>query len=95
VNVNANGTGVAESLTTGVVESVPLRRTRKTTMWLSLAFVVPISFRPSGVKPTWPGDVRKFGGFPFASPSDRAEPAIGAGDGRGSRSPARSRCRRS
>jgi hypothetical protein len=45
VNVNANGTGV--------VESVPLPRTRKTRMWLSLAFVVTISFRPLGVKPTW------------------------------------------
>jgi hypothetical protein len=77
VNVNANGTGVAELFTTGVAESVPSGRTPKTRIWLPLAFVVTISFCPSGVKPTWPGDVRKSGGFPFASPSDLAEPAIG------------------
>src|SRR5436305_1342528 len=42
-----------------------------------LAFVVTSSCRPSGAKPTWPGEVRKFGGSLLARPSERAEPAIG------------------
>ena len=52
VNVNANGTGVADGFMTGAVESVPSRRTWKTSMWLPLAFVVTISLFPNGVKPT-------------------------------------------
>jgi hypothetical protein len=52
VNVNANGTGVAELLTTGVVESVPSRRTRNTSILLPLIFVVTSSWRPFGLKPT-------------------------------------------
>jgi hypothetical protein len=64
-------------LTTGVVESVPSRRTRKTSIALPLIFVVTSSSRPFGLKPTWPGELRKFGGFVFASPSDLADPAIG------------------
>ena len=44
---------------------------------LVLAFVVTSSFEPSGVKATSPGDIRKFGGSPLASPSERAESSIG------------------
>ena len=73
--MNANGTGVAEGFSTAVSDSVPSPRTRKMSIVLPLAFVVTISFRPSGVKPTWPGEVRKFGGSVFASPSERAEPS--------------------
>ena len=72
--MNANGTGVAEGFSTAVSDSRPSRRTSKMSIVLPLAFVVTISFLPSGVNPTWPGEVRKFGGSVFASPSDRAEP---------------------
>ena len=75
--VNANGTGVAEGLTTGVADNRPSRPTRKTSIALPLALVVTISSRPSGVNPTWPGDVRKNGGSEFARPSVRAESGIG------------------
>src|SRR5436305_9631859 len=77
VNVKANGTGVADGFATGLADRSPPGPTWKTSIVLPLAFVVTISWRPSGVKPTWPGDVRKNGGFEFASPSVRAEPAIG------------------
>jgi hypothetical protein len=46
-------------------------------MVLRLALVVAISFCPSGVKPTWPGEVRKFGGSALANPSERLEPSSG------------------
>ena len=51
-NVNANGTGVADGFATGAAESRPSGPTSKTSIVLVLAFVVTISFRPSGVKPT-------------------------------------------
>jgi hypothetical protein len=75
--VNANVTGVADGFATGVADSRP-PSTRKTSIELVLAFVVTSSQRPSGVNPTWPDAVRKFGGSPFARPSERAEPAMGS-----------------
>ena len=51
VNVNANGTGVADGFATGVPDSRPSGSTAKATIRLPLAFVVTISCRPSGVKP--------------------------------------------
>src|SRR6476646_2555447 len=77
VNVNANGTGVHDGFMNGGAESVASRRHWKTSMWLPLAFVVTISLFPKGVKPTWPGEVRKLGGLLFARPRDLAEPGIG------------------
>src|SRR5438094_2135254 len=76
-NVKAKGTGVADGLTTGDADRRPSEPTWKTSIELVLAFVVTSSSLPSGVKPTWPGEVRKNGGSPFARPSDRAEPGIG------------------
>ena len=76
-NVNANGTGVAEGFATGAAESVPSGSTWKTSIRLPLTFVVTIRWLPSGVKPSWPGEVRKNGGLLFANPSVRAEPGIG------------------
>src|SRR4029450_1869617 len=55
VNVNANGTGVAEAFFTGVAESRPFGCTSNTSIALPLAFVVMITWRPSGAKPTWRG----------------------------------------
>ena len=75
--MKANGTGVAEGLTTGVADKRPSGPTEKTSIELVLAFVVTSSLLPSGVKPTWPGEVRKNGGSLFANPSERAEPEIG------------------
>src|SRR5436190_15661086 len=75
-NVKAKGTGVADGLTTGVADRRPSGPTEKTSIELVLAFVVTSSLLPSGVKPTWPGAVRKFGGSLFANPSDRADPGI-------------------
>ena len=77
VNVKANGTGVADGFPTGAADSRPSAPTWNTSIVLPLALVVTISCRPSGVKPTWPGELRKNGGFVFARPSVRAEPGIG------------------
>src|SRR5262249_59532560 len=76
-NVNANGTGVADGFTTGEAERRPSGPTSKTSIELVLAFVVTSSLPPSGVKPTCPGAVRKFGGAVFASPSVPAGPGLG------------------
>src|SRR5262245_11317232 len=76
--VKANGTGVADGLTIGAADSRPSAPTWNTSIELVLAFVVTSSLLPSGVKPTCPGELRKFGGVELASPSERAEPAIGA-----------------
>src|SRR5215203_3608107 len=72
-NVNANGTTVADGFSTAVSDSVPSGRTLKMSIVLPLAFVVTISLVPSGVNPTWPGEVRKFGGSVFASPNAISE----------------------
>ena len=85
--VNANGTGVADGLTTGAADSLPSLPTAKTSIALVLAFVVTSSLLPSGAKPTWPGEVRKFGGSPLASPSERADAEIGVNPWRLRRKP--------
>ena len=49
------GTAPGSAFTTGEGESWPNRPTPNTSMSLPLAFVVTISFEPSGEKATWPG----------------------------------------
>ena len=72
---NANGTGSGEGFCTPSAVR-PFGSTGNTSIvpWL---FVVTMRSRPSGVKPTWPGESRKNGGFAFPSPNVRVEPSIG------------------
>ena len=51
-NVNANGTGVADGFKTAVPDKGPSRPTSYTSIVLRAAFVVTMSFPPSGVNPT-------------------------------------------
>ena len=57
VNVNANGTGVADAFRTGVPDRRPFGPTANTSMLLPLPLVVTINWPPLGVNPTWPGEL--------------------------------------
>ena len=75
--VKPNGTGVADGLIVGALDSPPVGATSNTSMSLPLALVVTIRCRPSGVKPIWPGVFRKAGVSEGLSPSDLPLPGIG------------------
>ena len=78
--VNPNGTGVADGLTTGAPDTEPDEVTSNTSMSLPFALVVTTRWRPSGVKPIWPGVFRNAGVRPGVRPSERLLPGMGVSE---------------
>jgi len=78
--VNPKGTGVADGLTTGDPVTEPDGVRLNTSMSLPLALVVTTRWRPSGVKPIWPGVLRNAGVRPGVRPSDRLLPGTGVSE---------------